>query len=231
MTLPSVRSERHGRSCRQSAPAWPFRRSASAGSITSASTIAMSSTISQPTAIRPRSVSTRRRSCNARSSTTVRGDRQAPDRRPARRRGTSRERCASAMPSKVATAIWPIAPGIASALDRQQIVKREMQPDAEHQQNDADLGELIGDILVGDIARRERAHQDAGEQIPDQRRDAQALRERAENEGKYEADRRWWKSAAYDEPWKIAPANFLYGTEQENERIRCHDIPHSGARP
>ena len=63
-----------------------------------------------------------------------------------------------------------------------------MQADAEHQQNDADLGELIGDILVGDIARRERAHQDAGDQIPDQRRDTQTLCERTQNKGKYETD-------------------------------------------
>ena len=35
--------------------------------------------------------------------------------------------------------------------------EREMQADAEHQQDDADLGELVGDVLVGDVAGRERA--------------------------------------------------------------------------
>ena len=63
-----------------------------------------------------------------------------------------------------------------------------MQADAEHQQDDADLGELFGEILVGDIARRERADQDAGQQIADQRRDAQTLGERAEDKGEHEAD-------------------------------------------
>ena len=28
-----------------------------------------------------------------------------------------------------------------------------MQPDAEHQEDHADLGELVGDALVGDISR------------------------------------------------------------------------------
>ena len=40
---------------------------------------------------------------------------------------------------------------------RQQVLQREMQADAEHQQDDADLGELVGQALVGDEARRERA--------------------------------------------------------------------------
>ncbi len=61
---------------------------------------------------------------------------------------------------------------------RQQVLQREMQADAEHQQDDADLGELVGEMLVGDVARRERPHQHAGEQITDQRRDAEPLRQR-----------------------------------------------------
>ena len=47
-----------------------------------------------------------------------------------------------------------------------------MQADAEHQQDDADLGELARERLVGDEARREGADGDAGEQIADQRRQA-----------------------------------------------------------
>ena len=38
-------------------------------------------------------------------------------------------------------------------LDREQILQREMQADAEHQQDDADLGELVGEVLIGDEAR------------------------------------------------------------------------------
>ncbi len=41
-------------------------------------------------------------------------------------------------------------------------------------------------LLVGHKAGRERPDQDAGEQIADERRDAQALRERAKHEGEHE---------------------------------------------
>ena len=63
-----------------------------------------------------------------------------------------------------------------------------MQADAEHQQDDADLGELVGDVLVGDEAGRERPDQDAGEQIADQRRQLEAVRQHAKGEGEHEAD-------------------------------------------
>jgi hypothetical protein len=42
-----------------------------------------------------------------------------------------------------------------------------MQADAKHQQDDADLGELVGDGLVRHVARGERSHQHAGQQIAD----------------------------------------------------------------
>ena len=53
-----------------------------------------------------------------------------------------------------------------------------MQTDGEEQQDNADLGELVGQRLIGDEARREGTDQDAGEQIADQRRDAQPVRAR-----------------------------------------------------
>ena len=48
--------------------------------------------------------------------------------------------------------------------------------------------ELVGDALVGDEARRERADHDAGKQVTDQRRNLDPMRERAENERQHEAD-------------------------------------------
>ena len=63
-----------------------------------------------------------------------------------------------------------------------------MQADAEHQQDDADLGELVGELLVGDVAGRERPHQHAGEQIADQRRGLEPVRERAQHEGEDQPD-------------------------------------------
>ena len=50
-----------------------------------------------------------------------------------------------------------------------------MQADAEHQQNDADLGELVGKAGVGDEAWRVRADQHAGYQIAEKRRNAERL--------------------------------------------------------
>ena len=49
-----------------------------------------------------------------------------------------------------------------------------MQPDAEHHQHHADLGELAGELDVGDEARRGRADDDAGDEIADERRQARA---------------------------------------------------------
>ncbi len=63
-----------------------------------------------------------------------------------------------------------------------------MQPDAEHQQDDADLGELIGDVLVGDIARREWPDQNPGEQVADQWRKLEAMHQHAQGKRQHEAD-------------------------------------------
>ena len=47
--------------------------------------------------------------------------------------------------------------GNGDAPHRQQFLQMELQADAEHQQDDADLGELLGEMSVGDEARRVRA--------------------------------------------------------------------------
>ena len=68
----------------------------------------------------------------------------------------------------------------------EQVLEREMQADAEHQQDHADLGELVGAAswsatkpgVNGPIS-------DARQQIADQRR-AQAVGDRAEQEGEHE---------------------------------------------
>ena len=63
-----------------------------------------------------------------------------------------------------------------------------MQAHAEHQQDHADFGELIGDALIGNEARREGADGDAGEEIADQRRQPQALGDKAEAEGEHKPE-------------------------------------------
>ncbi len=62
-----------------------------------------------------------------------------------------------------------------------------MQADAEHQEDDAELGEFRRQLLVGNVTRREGADGDAGEQISDQGRYLQALGEGAENKREPEA--------------------------------------------
>jgi len=56
-----------------------------------------------------------------------------------------------------------------------------VDPDAEHQEDDTDLGELGRDLLVRDEARREWPQGDA-EQVSDDRRQAQATSDEARHE-------------------------------------------------
>ena len=56
------------------------------------------------------------------------------------------------------------------ATDGEQFLDVKLQPDAEHQQNHADLGQLLGEMLVGHEAGRVRTDEDSREEIPDDRR-------------------------------------------------------------
>jgi hypothetical protein len=51
----------------------------------------------------------------------------------------------------------------------------EVQADAEHEQDDADLRHLLRQVPVGDEPRRVRADDDAGQQVADDRREPQSL--------------------------------------------------------
>jgi hypothetical protein len=70
---------------------------------------------------------------------------------------------------------------------RQQVVERKMQPDAEHQQHHAVLGQLAGEPDVGDEPRGRRADDDTGEQIAHHRRHAHARGEEAHHHGQAQA--------------------------------------------
>ena len=63
-----------------------------------------------------------------------------------------------------------------------------MRADAEHEQHHTDLGELRGEMRVGDPARRVRTHRDAGEEVTDERRQAQPYRRKPEHKGEREAN-------------------------------------------
>jgi len=62
-----------------------------------------------------------------------------------------------------------------------------VQADAEHQQDDADLGQFLGQVAVGDVARRERADSDAGKEIAHQGRGLEPRGDGAENERQHDA--------------------------------------------
>ena len=66
--------------------------------------------------------------------------------------------------------------------DRKQVLEGEVQADAEHEQDDADLREFAGERLIGDEAGRVRPHRDAGQQIAGQGRQPQAIGDRPEDE-------------------------------------------------
>lgn len=64
---------------------------------------------------------------------------------------------------------------------------RKMKPDAEHQQHDADFGQLRGDVHIGHKARGRRTNDNARDQIADQRRNLQAFGDEAQDQGHAEA--------------------------------------------
>jgi hypothetical protein len=68
------------------------------------------------------------------------------------------------------------------AANGEQLLEMKLEANAEHQEDDADLGELLRHRGVGDETRRVRTDEDAGEQIADDRRKAEALREVSEDE-------------------------------------------------
>ena len=73
--------------------------------------------------------------------------------------------------------------------DGGEVFQREMQADAEHEEDDADLSQLLRQGLVGDEAGGEGADDDAGDEIADEGLDADAVGQEAEDVGKDEAHR------------------------------------------
>jgi hypothetical protein len=63
-----------------------------------------------------------------------------------------------------------------------------MHADAEHQQHDAEFGELSGEPGIGDKAGGERPDRDAGEKIADDRRQTEAQGGKTADEGKCQPD-------------------------------------------
>ena len=111
----------------------------------------------------------RRRSASMRRTTTVLATDEA---RPSSEPAATVQPHASARPTPAGTetAICARAPRTAIRSDGGQIGEREVQADPEHEQDDADLGELLGKASVADEPGCERADGDTGEQVADERR-------------------------------------------------------------
>ena len=125
----------------------------SAGSSTSATTVNRSSTTSQPTAIWPVGVCRSRLSARTRISTTVLATASAmPKTMPAGQPHPNADRDRRAQ-QRGDRALDDRARD-RHAADGEQLLDVKLQADAEHQQDDADLGELLGDVRVGDEAWR-----------------------------------------------------------------------------
>ena len=160
----------------------PPRASAKTGSRTRVRTITRSSTISQPTAMRPRDVA---RGCDPRvpaaATTVLATERQRPKTSPA-----------PSVPAPGHGECEAHAGGDGDLTDRawhgdpphrQQIRRREVQADAEHQQDDAHFGELRRPCGIGDEARREWADRNTRDEVADKRWQAQAMRREPEDVG------------------------------------------------
>ena len=108
--------------------------------------------------------------------------------------------------------------GNSDGADREQVFERKMQAHSEHQQDDADFGELIGSALVSDKARGEWADGDAREQITDQRWQPQALGHEPETQGKYKA-----KDQGRDERGRMRHSKtpLLEGRHRPGKRQTC----------
>ena len=58
----------------------------------------------------------------------------------------------------------------------------EVEADTEEEENDAELGDLTGEFSIGLEAGRVRADDDAGQQIADDRRQLEPMRDRTEHQ-------------------------------------------------
>jgi hypothetical protein len=61
-----------------------------------------------------------------------------------------------------------------------------VEANRKQQQDDADLGQLVGERLVRHEARRERSDERACQEVADQRGNAQPMRQEAEGKGHHE---------------------------------------------
>ena len=152
-------------------------------------------------------------------------------------------RAASARPDaeqRSRTAICTMAPGIAMARTDSRSFSEKCRPTPNISRMTPISASSLRQRLVGDEAGRERADRDAGEQIADQRRDAEPMGDRAEDEGEREADddrgdqRRVMRHPPGGPHWRLRAAIVRLKTEiaphprrRSDVGAAVHGCPHS----
>jgi hypothetical protein len=76
--------------------------------------------------------------------------------------------------------------GDGDSADREQVLEREMQADAEHQEDNADFAQLLRQRLIGNETRRVGTDEDAGDQVANDRGEPEAVGEKTQKERQHE---------------------------------------------
>ena len=95
--------------------------------------------------------------------------------------------------------IWIVAADERDGADGRELAERQLEAEREQQQRDAELGQLLDVVDVAD--RRpagERTDDDAGEDVADDQRLAEALRQEAAGEGGEQHEREIGDEVQYD---------------------------------
>ena len=145
-------------------------------------TVKRSSTTSQPTAMWPDGVCRSLLSARTRTRTTVLAtDNAMPNTMPADQ--SHPNAWPRSAPRTVATALCAMAPGNRDPAHGEQFLDVKLQTDAEHEENDADLRELLGERGVRHESRGVRTDKRSGEQVADDGRESEPLGDVSQNEG------------------------------------------------
>ena len=146
-----------------------------------------SSTTSQPTAMRPRSVSSMCRSCKARTMTTVLAtDRARPNTKPGLPRPAQHAAEARA-DQRWRRRSGTIAPGTAMRATAIRSLSEKCSPTPNISRMTPISASSPARAAIGGEARREGADHDAGQQVADQRLDAQPVGQQTEDVGQHQA--------------------------------------------
>lgn len=99
-------------------------------------------------------------------------------------------------------------PGHGEAPHRQELACMELEPHSEHEEDDPDLRELLGDVAVHDKSGRERPNHDAGREVTDDRRKPQTMRDEPKEPcgGESAAERQDETKRVHHAPTRLVPA-------------------------